>query len=86
MAARKWNDLSQRNRRLIVAAAVAEASLKTAALIDIKRQARPDPGLQVGLGHGGSNHQLLRGRTPRILRLRAAKVTTVIPQCGHRSS
>jgi hypothetical protein len=38
MAARKWSDLSKRNRRLIIAAAVAEASLKTAALIDIKRR------------------------------------------------
>jgi hypothetical protein len=39
MAARKkWSDLSTRSRRLIAVAAVAEASLKTAALIDIKRR------------------------------------------------
>jgi hypothetical protein len=38
MAARKWSDLSKRSRGLIIAAAVAEASLKTAALIDIKRR------------------------------------------------
>ncbi len=35
---RMWSDLSVRSRRLIVAAAVAEAGLKTAALIDIKRR------------------------------------------------
>ena len=38
MAARKWSDLSTRSRRLIMAAAVAEGILKTAALIDIKRR------------------------------------------------
>jgi hypothetical protein len=38
MAARKWSDLSTRSRRLIIAAAVAEGVLKTAALIDIKRR------------------------------------------------
>jgi hypothetical protein len=38
MAARKWSDLSERSRKLIIAAAVAEASLKAAALIDIKRR------------------------------------------------
>jgi hypothetical protein len=38
MAAKNWSDLSDRRRRLIIAAAVAEASLKTAALIDIKRR------------------------------------------------
>ena len=38
MAGKKWSDLSKRSRRLIVAAAVAEASLKAAALIDIKRR------------------------------------------------
>jgi hypothetical protein len=35
---RKWSDLSERSRRLIIVAGVAEASLKTAALIDIKRR------------------------------------------------
>jgi len=38
MAARKWSDLSKRTRRLLIAAAVAEASLKTAALVDMKRR------------------------------------------------
>jgi hypothetical protein len=38
MVAQKWSDLSKRSRRLITVAAVAEASLKTAALIDIKRR------------------------------------------------
>jgi hypothetical protein len=38
MAARKWSELSKRNRRLITVAAAAEASLKTAALIDIRRR------------------------------------------------
>jgi hypothetical protein len=38
MVARKWSELSQRNRRLITVAAAAEAGLKTAALIDIKRR------------------------------------------------
>ena len=39
MAARKrWSDLSERTRRLLVVAGVAEAGLKTAALIDIKRR------------------------------------------------
>jgi hypothetical protein len=35
---RHWSDLSKRNRRLLIAAAVAEASLKIAVLIDIKRR------------------------------------------------
>jgi hypothetical protein len=39
MAARKqWGDLSERTRRLLIAAAVAEGILKAAALIDIKRR------------------------------------------------
>jgi hypothetical protein len=39
MAARKqWRDLSDQNRRLLIAAAVAEGILKVAALIDIKRR------------------------------------------------
>ena len=36
--ARRWSDLSDRSRRLIIAAAVAEAVLKTAVLIDLKRR------------------------------------------------
>jgi hypothetical protein len=35
---RQWSDLSKRSRRLIIVAAVAEAGLKTAAVIDIKRR------------------------------------------------
>ena len=39
MAARKqWSQLSDRNRRLLIAAAVTEIILKVAALIDIKRR------------------------------------------------
>jgi hypothetical protein len=39
MAARKrWSDLSERTRRLLIVAGVAEASLKAAALIDLKRR------------------------------------------------
>jgi hypothetical protein len=39
MAAKKqWSDLSQRSRRLLIITGVAEAGLKTAALIDIKRR------------------------------------------------
>lgn len=38
MAARHWSDLSKRSQRLIIAAAVAEGSLKIAALVDIKRR------------------------------------------------
>jgi hypothetical protein len=35
---KRWSDLSKRNRALIITAAVAEGSLKVAALIDIKRR------------------------------------------------
>jgi hypothetical protein len=39
MAARKqWSDLSERNRRLLIAAAAAEGILKVAALIDLRRR------------------------------------------------
>jgi hypothetical protein len=39
MAARtQWSDLSQRTRRLLVTAAVAEDIVKAAALIDLKRR------------------------------------------------
>lgn len=37
-AKKKWSDLSQRTRRLILIGAVFEGTLKTAALIDIKRR------------------------------------------------
>jgi hypothetical protein len=38
MAAKQWSNLSERTRRLIIAAAVADGTLKIAALIDIKRR------------------------------------------------
>jgi hypothetical protein len=34
----RWSDLSESNRRLIIAAAICEAVLKTAVLIDIRRR------------------------------------------------
>jgi hypothetical protein len=37
-AKKKWSDLSQRTRRLILVGAVFEGTLKTAALIDIRRR------------------------------------------------
>jgi len=37
-AIQRWSDLSPRSRKLIIAAAVAEAALKTAALVDIRRR------------------------------------------------
>src|SRR5580658_6260677 len=36
--ARRWSDLSENRRRLIIAAAIGEAVLKTAVLIDIRRR------------------------------------------------
>jgi hypothetical protein len=35
---RRWSNLSDRNRKVIIAAAVGEAILKTAVLIDIRRR------------------------------------------------
>jgi hypothetical protein len=37
-AKQKWRDFSERRRRLILVAAIAEAGLKMAMLIDIKRR------------------------------------------------
>jgi len=37
-ASKRWSELSERNRRLIIGVAVAEGLLKLAALIDIKRR------------------------------------------------
>jgi len=37
-ARRHWSDLSERTRKLLLAAAIAEGILKIAALIDIKRR------------------------------------------------
>jgi len=34
----RWSDLSDRNRKLIVAGAIGEAILKTAVIIDIRRR------------------------------------------------
>jgi hypothetical protein len=36
--ARRWSDLSERNRKLIIAAAIGETVLKTVVLIDIRRR------------------------------------------------
>jgi hypothetical protein len=38
MSGRRWSSLSTRTRRLIIVAASAEATLKAAALVDIKRR------------------------------------------------
>lgn len=38
VARRQWSDLSQRTRRLLTITAIAEAILKLAALIDLKRR------------------------------------------------
>jgi aspartate/tyrosine/aromatic aminotransferase len=39
MATRRgWSDLSERNRRLLIAAAAADGALRVAALIDIRRR------------------------------------------------
>jgi hypothetical protein len=38
----RWSDLSPRTRKLLIAGAIAEAGLKTAALIDIKRRPASD--------------------------------------------
>jgi hypothetical protein len=38
VARRQWSDLSERSRRALAIAAVAESILKVAALIDIKRR------------------------------------------------
>jgi hypothetical protein len=37
-AARRWNDLSPRTRKIIIAGAVAESALKAVALVDLKRR------------------------------------------------
>jgi hypothetical protein len=36
--AKRWSDLSDRSRRLIIAAAITEAILKTAVLVDLKHR------------------------------------------------
>ena len=38
MARRRWSDLSERNRRLLVVGAAVEGVLKIAALVDLKRR------------------------------------------------
>ncbi len=37
-ARRRWSDLTERNRKLLLTAAVADGALRVAALIDIKRR------------------------------------------------
>jgi hypothetical protein len=44
MARRKWDELSTRTRRLIIAGAAFEGALKTAALVDLAR--RPAAGVR----------------------------------------
>jgi hypothetical protein len=41
MVERRWHDLSDRQRRLIVVGAAVEAVLKIAALVDLRRQPAP---------------------------------------------
>jgi len=36
--ARRWGDLSERSRKVVIATAIGEAFLKTAVLIDIRRR------------------------------------------------
>jgi hypothetical protein len=36
--ARRWSDLSERNRKLIIAAGIGEALLKAAVLVDLRRR------------------------------------------------
>jgi hypothetical protein len=38
MPRQRWSDLSERTRRLLIAAAVTDGALRVAALIDIKRR------------------------------------------------
>jgi len=38
MSRPRWSDLSERNRRLLIAVAVADGALRVAALIDIRRR------------------------------------------------
>ena len=38
MAGKQWSDLSPRNRRLIIAGAAVETSLKAVALVNLKRR------------------------------------------------
>jgi hypothetical protein len=37
-ASKQWSDLSERNRRLLIAAAAVDVTLRIAALVDIKRR------------------------------------------------
>ena len=71
--ARRWSDLSDRNRKVIIAVAVGEAVLKTAVLIDISRrpasQIRGSKRMWIIRGGG---RQLRRARITVILRLRAS--------------
>ena len=77
-ARRKWGDLSGRTRTLIITVAVADGILKAAALIDMKRAGKPDPGPEVGVGPSGHSGQLRRGRADLILRIRAPAAAVAI--------
>ena len=78
-AKRRWSDLDESTRKLIITVAVAEGILKVAALIDIKRRpTRPDPGSEVAVGPRGSSGQLRGGRTDLIFRLRSAAAAVAI--------
>jgi hypothetical protein len=53
MPTRRWSDLSERTRRLLMTAAVADGALRVAALIDIKAPAgKPDPGPETSIVDG----------------------------------
>ena len=70
--ATRWSDLSESNRRLIIAAAIGEAILKTAVLIDLRRRpASQIRGLEADVDHSGSSHQLRRGWAAVVLCFRA---------------
>jgi len=60
--ARRWSDLSDRSSRLIVAAAIAEAILKAAVVIDLKRRAgKPNSRLEAGMDRSGRCSSTLQG-------------------------
>ena len=50
MPGRRWSDLSEQTRRLLIAAAVADGALRVAALIDMKRRPPARSGARNGCG------------------------------------
>lgn len=84
MAARpRWSDLSKRSRTFIVVGGVAEAGLKTAALIDIKRRPASEyPGPQVAMGRRDRAGQLPRRRPAVLFRVRPPAVAGIRPGRG----